>query len=482
MTNYYTWVALLVALPSFLFGQLEWTVDGSLQSSILAGDTYYSTDTDTIQVVSPSYMIGDPLVWGSVRETSSGTEWDFAFRVVSFDPYTGSQYNNPDQSTDNAFVVLSTKRADWHIGFFSSLDNEIEVQLDFFEKGTYNNGTDTGTSKNIEFGVTAPHVGGVVQRLHAAEFYTIDNLNTNAPTIASLVDPHDQLNSGVFTTDTINTENQDVDEAWLEGGEASLPQDYPYSEPSSKVFLHTMEVAPYNTCSGCNTNGRLAPSEAAYEIRLNEGSSFSIKRKDLSKDGNLLSGMKSAIGLTGGGAALPVELSAFDAKATGQGVLLDWTTQSEEDNKGFFIERSRDLDIWESLDFVYGRGSSFTAIDYDFLDRAPYLGDSYYRLRQVDNDGTTAYSPIRSIRYSGVERSLKVFPNPMNENLQFELNGISYDNYIVEIYTMAGQLKERLKVSNSNLDLHQLPQGNYYLSIIPDGDESLRAGGTFTKL
>lgn len=124
MRNYYALVTmLLVALPFVLCGQLEWTVDGSLQKKSPSGNTYYSTDTDTIQSIEPSYVVGDPIVWGSLLEPSTMEEWDFAIKLASFNSYGGTPYSDPDPSLDNAIVVLADKTLDWHVGFYSSLSN-----------------------------------------------------------------------------------------------------------------------------------------------------------------------------------------------------------------------------------------------------------------------------------------------------------------------------------------------------------------------
>lgn len=322
---------------------------------------------------------------------------------------------------------------------------------------------------------------GAVQRLHSAEFYTIDNLETNTPVIASIIDPFDQLNAGVFSIDTVNTENQDVDEAWLEFGEGSTPQDYPYSEPSTKAFLHTMESAPYNTCSGCNSNNKLSPIDASYQIMISEASSFSVKRKDLSKDGSLQSGMKSAIGITGGATALPVELTQFKATPKSFGVQLDWTTESEENNKGFFVERSKNTLDWEALEFIKSTGAKLSASEYDFIDRHPYAGDNYYRLRQVDYDEQASYSDVAYVNFESKENRLNVFPNPANAKLSFDFGGTNYNSYVIEVFDTNGILVKRINTSTTNLDIQFLPFGIYYLSIIPDNQLNLKSGITFVK-
>ncbi|MDQ2769925.1 MAG: T9SS type A sorting domain-containing protein [Bacteroidota bacterium] len=115
-------------------------------------------------------------------------------------------------------------------------------------------------------------------------------------------------------------------------------------------------------------------------------------------------------------APLPVELSVFAARRQGLDTRLDWTTASEKNSAYFDVERSRDGLVFEPAGRVAGQGSSSTAHEYLFLDLkvAQYgVPTLYYRLRQVDADGSARYSPLRTV---GVESAtallLSAWPNP----------------------------------------------------------------------
>ncbi len=104
----------------------------------------------------------------------------------------------------------------------------------------------------------------------------------------------------------------------------------------------------------------------------------------------------------GGNLYIPVELSSFGALQLGvtQNVRLTWTTESETNNMGFFIQRrTDDGGAWQDLDagFVEGAGSTTSPRQYRYIDEVPDDGWWSYRLRQVDHDGTTAYSPAARV-------------------------------------------------------------------------------------
>ena len=92
---------------------------------------------------------------------------------------------------------------------------------------------------------------------------------------------------------------------------------------------------------------------------------------------------------------------------------LAWATASERNSNRFEVERSRDGRTFERIGQVAAAGSSTSPHRYDFLD-TKYSGETdllYYRLRQVDLGGTTAYSPMRTVRDGG-PAALALFPNP----------------------------------------------------------------------
>ena len=122
----------------------------------------------------------------------------------------------------------------------------------------------------------------------------------------------------------------------------------------------------------------------------------------------------AAITLTG--TPLPVELAAFSAEARGSVAHLAWTTASEKNNSGFAVEASADGREFQRLGWVPGQGSSSITHAYQFDDGTLATSTSpqvYYRLRQLDADGTATFSPVRTVAMSaGRAVRLQLWPNP----------------------------------------------------------------------
>ncbi|WP_422388756.1 beta strand repeat-containing protein [Hymenobacter cyanobacteriorum] len=114
---------------------------------------------------------------------------------------------------------------------------------------------------------------------------------------------------------------------------------------------------------------------------------------------------------------LPVTLVSFSATRQGSAVQASWATASEKNSAYFVVERSADGRSFGEIARVEAKGNSTARVEYGSLDRSPLGGISYYRLRQVDRDGTTAYSNVATVRFEGKtgEPTLVAYPNPATD-------------------------------------------------------------------
>lgn len=113
---------------------------------------------------------------------------------------------------------------------------------------------------------------------------------------------------------------------------------------------------------------------------------------------------------------LPIELLDFSVTADGDQVRCAWSTASEQDNERFVVQRSTDLSSWSAVGELPGAGNSSSVLHYAFIDLRVPSGIHYYRLQQIDHDGTTTFSPVEVVQLFG-QRMLSVFPNPAHDHL-----------------------------------------------------------------
>lgn len=127
-----------------------------------------------------------------------------------------------------------------------------------------------------------------------------------------------------------------------------------------------------------------------------------------------------AAGLQTIGNPLPVILQSFSVQKREHARLLTWITTSEAHNDFFEVQRSRNGIAFESLGQVQGTGTTATSHTYTWTDPKVFPGGIvlYYRLRQVDYDGTYTFSPVISYRVQAGETiEAVVYPNPFRAAL-----------------------------------------------------------------
>ncbi|MDQ2771363.1 MAG: IPT/TIG domain-containing protein [Bacteroidota bacterium] len=179
--------------------------------------------------------------------------------------------------------------------------------------------------------------------------------------------------------------------------------------------------------------------------------------------------------LTGSSAPLPVELVSFTAEKHGTTVALAWATASEKNSDRFEVERSRDGRTFERIGQVAAAGSSTSAHHYNFLD-TKYPGETdllYYRLRQVDLDGTFSYSPVRVVRVGG-PATLALFPNPTPGSAA-TLTG-ALPGTLVTVFDALGRLVTSAPADASGTAALALPAG------LPTGVYVVRVGSKALRL
>jgi trimeric autotransporter adhesin len=172
---------------------------------------------------------------------------------------------------------------------------------------------------------------------------------------------------------------------------------------------------------------------------------------------------------------LPVTLASFTATMRDNStVLAEWATVSELNNHRFEVERSEDGVFFQTVGTLKGAGTTNERREYRLTDPSPFGGTSYYRLRQVDYDGTTAYSKTVAVRnLNRISPQVTIFPNPTVRNLQVNL-GSSSQNVRLLVNDMLGRLildeqaPDMINEQAYSLDVSTLPAGTYQLTIVSD--------------
>ncbi|MEN0006217.1 MAG: T9SS type A sorting domain-containing protein [Bacteroidota bacterium] len=163
-------------------------------------------------------------------------------------------------------------------------------------------------------------------------------------------------------------------------------------------------------------------------------------------------------------APLPVELTTFSAEAVEKGVWLDWQTASEVNNMGFDVQRSVDGKSWETIHFVEGHGDARQANTYRYFDPMFTGGALYYRLKQLDLDGSYAFSKVVTVQRDFEQ--IRIFPNPATDYL---FVGAEVEERRFYIYNQLGELVRTPPFVDSRIDISNLSPGMYFLKLEVQG-------------
>ncbi len=191
-------------------------------------------------------------------------------------------------------------------------------------------------------------------------------------------------------------------------------------------------------------------------------------------NGYALTGMTGFSSFTLNGASqsntvLPIELLRFVAQAKdNRFIQLQWTTATERNNKGFEVQRSLDGINFSSIAWIEGQGDSYSNQYYSFDDRMVQAGSMYYyRLKQIDFDGTFSFSPISNAIIDGTNSgTLAIYPVPSQQFVQLKTDA-SLENIV--LLDLTGRpmpiSAKQLDIQTIQLDITQLPAGVYLVQI-----------------
>lgn len=176
---------------------------------------------------------------------------------------------------------------------------------------------------------------------------------------------------------------------------------------------------------------------------------------------------------------IPVELISFYAFQNNGFVKLNWMTATELNNLGFHIEKSIDNINWHNIGFVEGKGTTTELSHYFFLDSSEILTEQFYKLKQVDYDGSFKYSNIiRTTKQIPDEFNLIIcFPNPFNNSTTIQFILDSEEPVQLLIYNPLGELINKLydgpvekhKLYNLTFNADELSAG-VYISCLKQGN------------
>ena len=478
-------------------------------SSFVATPSNVNKPITSYQVTFPDGGIGGTLS-ANGNVVSNGTVIPAGQANLTFEPgavagvfvftYTATETNNgggnPTTSTPASYTLpISPKAFSFGSGFdFSTADNNSSWTNRTFTSNTVTvNTTGYSTSASspaVEFQVGDRQIGANAAALptKALYWYTDYSSTANSSTVTYTFDKPLRGFSVVLQDIDASTTggNNFIDQVQLDGY-ATTAGTVPMTLSAADFTIRANGVNAYtgstvpNTVSGTGTGTSNAnPADAVIVSFPQSISKLVITYRNTAPTASALTQQIIGISSFGWAAAtatnaapLPVTLSSFEAVAKGDAAQLQWTTASEKNNDRFEVERSVTGAAFERVGTVNGHGTTTNPQAYFFTDgvTAAHGRLVYYRLRQVDFDGVSTYSPVRSVSFGSkgaVAVNLSLFPNPTTGAATLDLSKLPIGDYFLTALDLAGRQMLHQKLEGGQvapLDLRALPNGTFLLKI-----------------
>ena len=177
-------------------------------------------------------------------------------------------------------------------------------------------------------------------------------------------------------------------------------------------------------------------------------------------------------------APLPVSLTRFQGQfRTNEQVQLQWSTSSENNNRGFEILRSLDGTNFEIIGFVSSKdvGTSSTVKEYTFFDNGVAATKALYKLNQVDFDGTSATSGILTVvrrNSESVDLAIEIYPNPVRNMLQIATGIAMSENAELVVMDVYGRklIQQKMNSFKTEVNVSNLANGTYFVGVANNGN------------
>jgi len=257
---------------------------------------------------------------------------------------------------------------------------------------------------------------------------------------------------------TINVIDNGIDKVvftWQSNFLSFTPNPLVHNEvPDTATHLYTIYVK-------VAANGQ--PSRLALDANLMRGQQFMITNNG---------GIPTEVAYTDG--FLPVEMLSFQADKFGdENVMLTWETAKELNNDKFVIEKKRDEGEFEAIGEVKGAGTTDDVQHYTFLDKTGLAEQNYYRLRQVDIDGSITYSDIVEVGFDAYANDrFVVYPSPATDHTYLKAISELDGDYRVSVLDLTGKKVKELTftkdtpTSGMRIDLSGISDGMYFVRTV----------------
>jgi cephalosporin-C deacetylase len=239
--------------------------------------------------------------------------------------------------------------------------------------------------------------------------------------------------------------------------------------PSIPVYWEKVEGIGNVTFSNSSSRNTTATFSQAGVYRLRfvarDTTDFAVRKEYFTISDDIIVTINQAI---------PIELVQFSGNIVESQNELTWQTASEKQSAGFELQRSSEGTKWVKLAFIPSKGNQGALTDYQFTDFAP-LSISYYRLKQIDQNGDSRFSNIVNL-FRDKAGSYLIFPNPTTDVLTIRFKNELATDFEVSIYDALGKKMNTYSTHSNNelmFNTSSFTKGTYFV-VLKNGTQLVR--------
>ncbi len=337
------------------------------------------------------------------------------------------------------------------IDFVSVVLHELGHGLGFTGSASYDDGADTAECNG------AAGSGCVSSPPYVYDRFVVDALSGGTPLLDTGTYPNNSAALGTILTGS--SLHFDGTAAAFANGSALPPLYSPGSWQSGSSYAH-LDESSYNGSPHALMTPALSTQEANHS------------------PGAITCGLFQDMGWPMGPdctSLLPVELTGFEVLRDENDIMLTWQTAGETNNAGFEPEVSMNGAAYQTLGFISGAGTTTDDQHYTYTWQNAAPGFYRFRLKQIDFDGTFAFSPIIDVKVPLIEQYQlsNPYPNPFNPTTQFTLTVSQAQRVTVKVFDTTGREVQTLyegsppvlQAQELQFSADQLPSGTYWIRI-----------------
>lgn len=209
---------------------------------------------------------------------------------------------------------------------------------------------------------------------------------------------------------------------------------------------------------------RNTPNEGAF---TDAGTvTYNVTNNTLSIDALFLSTQEPVEFVFASDAVLPIEFSEFSVQKQVNTVLITWATADEGKHDKFEVQRSNDGIQFQAIHEIAAKGQAST---YEFVDKEPLNGISYYRILSQNTEGGQKTTKTKSIVFSMDKPNVRIYPNPTADVIYIQ--NLSNQAQTLILTNAAGQIVKQLSDATF-LNMSDLPNGVYVLTVTTENSYS----------